>query len=415
MELVNKGCRKIKELALLLAHNFIYFYGFLSLHSVHRGLLKKDIWLIKEKDNEARDNGYHLYRFLRENYPELEVYYVINDDAPDYAKIVPYGNAIKTNSFKHLLYYLACHYSINSQAYGAYPYKVSKDFLKSKKKICNENQKVVFLQHGISKDELSHDYFDHDKANIDLFITSAEREYRFIKSKYNYSGKSISCTGLCRFDNLVDNNDRKQIVLIMPTWRTWLGTSDPTIPATDEELKEFKKSVFFNEYAGIMRSEKIAELLDKQNYKIVFYMHYQIQKYSKAFFELENKNVIIAEKELYDVQELLKQAAVLITDYSSVFFDFAYMKKPLLYFQFDEERFFKGHYQKGYFSYYEDGYGPVCHNQSEVVEYISKLFFADLEMENRYVERVDSFFAYNDSNNCQRVYEAIMSLENEDE
>ena len=51
----------------------------------------------------------------------------------------------------------------------------------------------------------------------------------------------------------------------------------------------------------------------------------------------------------------------MITDYSSVAFEMAYLKKAVLYYQFDEEEFFSGkHWQKGYFDYRKDGFGAVC-------------------------------------------------------
>lgn len=52
----------------------------------------------------------------------------------------------------------------------------------------------------------------------------------------------------------------------------------------------------------------------------------------------------------------------MITDYSSVAFDFAYMKKSLVYAQFDREAFFEGQtYDEGYFNYETDGLsGMLC-------------------------------------------------------
>ena len=48
-----------------------------------------------------------------------------------------------------------------------------------------------------------------------------------------------------------------------------------------------------------------------------------------------SERIIIADWKKYDVQGLLKESALLITDLSSVFMDFAYMRKPMIYYQFD--------------------------------------------------------------------------------
>lgn len=50
-------------------------------------ITKKDIWLICEKKTEARDNGYHLYKYIRENSPEISIYYIISRDSNDLSKI----------------------------------------------------------------------------------------------------------------------------------------------------------------------------------------------------------------------------------------------------------------------------------------------------------------------------------------
>ena len=69
-------------------------------------------------------------------------------------------------------------------------------------------------------------------------------------------------------------------------------------------------------------------------------------------FDLANASewdVIVHSFENYDVQKLMIECDMMITDYSSVQFDFAYMKKPILLYQFDREAYQSGHQGKGYF------------------------------------------------------------------
>ena len=72
-------------------------------------------------------------------------------------------------------------------------------------------------------------------------------------------------------------------------------------------------------------------------------------------FESGSDRITIASKETQDVQKLLMDCALLVTDYSSVFFDVAFLRKPVVYYQFDEEEFRKYHYQKGYFDFRDHG------------------------------------------------------------
>ena len=92
-----------------------------------------------------------------------------------------------------------------------------------------------------------------------------------------------------------------------------------------------------------------------------------MQRYIK-YFDTENENIVIADKENYDVQELLMDSKLLITDYSSIFFDFAYMKKPLIHYCFDK----LSHYKPGYFDFRKEGFGKVTSKEDEVIKLIDK-------------------------------------------
>ena len=97
----------------------------------------------------------------------------------------------------------------------------------------------------------------------------------------------------------------------------------------------------------------------------------------------------------------------MVTDYSSVQIDFAYMKKPLAYFQFDYERFCKSHYGKGYFDYTDDGFGPVFGDENGLMDYIEKMAERSFENTEPYITRHKEFFDLYDTDNCKRNYEAI--------
>jgi CDP-glycerol glycerophosphotransferase (TagB/SpsB family) len=113
-----------------------------------------------------------------------------------------------------------------------------------------------------------------------------------------------------------------------------------------------------------------------------------------------------------DYQEIFKTASLLITDYSSVAFDFAYLNKPVLYTQFDKKSFFEKHlYIEGYFSYEKDGFGPVVYDYDSTVNEIIKFIENDCKLDKKYEKRIDKFYKYRDKNNCKRVYEEIKKLD----
>ncbi len=385
-----------------------YAAGYFSLHLFHRELLKKEIWLISEKRGEARDNGYHLFKFIRTNHPEINAYFVITPDAKDREKVLPYGNLIDHDSKEHMLYYLAAKYSINSQSCGAYPYEMIPEIFRFTRIFRNPKQKCVFLQHGIIKDAMPDKKMFH-KSNIhDLFVASAKRERDFIISEYGYPENYVVQAGLCRFDNLTQSSSAKEkTVLVMPTWRSWLQVRN----GSNEERQVFFDSEYCQTYISLLKNKELYGLLEQYDYRLVFYPHYGVQKYLDCFADCANERVIIASKEKYDVQDLLIRSGILITDFSSVYFDFAYMGKPVVYYQFDEEKFFDGHYQKGYFSYRKDGFGKVVREESELLDELKLIIDRGCTMDVEYKKRREDFFDLIDSKNCERNFNAILSLE----
>ena len=102
------------------------------------------------------------------------------------------------------------------------------------------------------------------------------------------------------------------------------------------------------------------------------------------------------------------ESALMITDYSSVAFDFAYLKKPVLYYQFNKDY----NYKKGYYDFESMGFGKVLDNQDKLINKIEEYINQDCIMEEKYIKRVDTFFKFNDKNNSKRVYEWLYNKKN---
>ena len=135
-----------------------------------------------------------------------------------------------------------------------------------------------------------------------------------------------------------------------------------------------------------------------------------MQKFIKSFYGLNNERIIIAEFPKYDAHDLLKKCSLLITDYSSVAMDFAYLNKPVIYYQFDYKKFRKNHLEEGYFSYVHDGFGEVIKNQTQLINLIENYIFSNYKLKENYQNRINDFFDLRDSNNCERTYNAILEL-----
>lgn len=380
----------------------------LSLRSYYE---KKNIWIVSEKKLEARDNGYHFFKYLRDRHPEINAYYVIDKRGADVQKISKLGPVIWYNSFRHCVYYYIAKERVCSQMHGVQPFE-EHTALKRIHIYKRKDQHQINLKHGISKDYSS--AFDFRKVGYDLYIAGVKSEYDYIKQTFNYPDKNIVLSGFCRFDALHNLPLPKRQILIMPTFRSWLRTSDSSKrEASPVEMQRFIESDFYRFYISLLSDKDLLDVIRAEGYNIVFYLHYTFQPYNKAFEKYNSGSVQIAGREGYDVQTLLKESSLLITDYSSVFFDFAYMYKPVVYAQFDKAIYREKHYKEGMFVYERDGFGPVCGNIKATVRESIQLLEKKCEVSELYKQRISDFFIPYDNNNCQRVYEAIRNLDNE--
>lgn len=259
------------------------------------------------------------------------------------------------------------------------------------------NSKIVFLQHGITKDNVSN--LIGSEQNINLFICGAKPEYDYVLKNFGFDESVVKYTGFARYDNLHNIQTKKQI-LLMPTWRQYIECSDSN---------DFKETEYYKTYQSFINNKRLQSLLQQNDIEFVFYPHFEVQQYLKYFYT-KDKNIIIASKDKYDVQTLLKESKLLITDYSSVFFDFAYMQKPSIFYQFDEDKFFREHYKKGYFDYRRDGFGDVAIKEDELIDGIEKIIENNFEMEEKYKRRIKEFFPLHDKKNCERIYSEIVKL-----
>lgn len=361
----------------------------------------RDVWLISERRDEAEDNGYHLYKYIRENHPEQKAYYIIDKNSKAYERIEKYETVIQHNSLKHYIYYFLSDKHISAFQFFGVP---ETPFLWRLEEARKVKKKKVFLQHGITKEMLP--FLTYKRTNYKIFICGAKPEYEYIRDNYGYPNENVKYLGFCRFDNLHNYSENNQI-LIMPTWRQWLGmTNEDTDVEKDEEC--FKNSDYFKTYKSLINNEKLESVLKENNTELIFYPHPEMQRFIK-FFNCYSENIKIAKREENNLQELLKKSKILITDYSSIAFDFAYMKKPLIYYQFDKDSYYKNHFKKGYFDCERDGFGPVIILENELIDYIENLLENNIDT-HEYISKSEKFFEIYDINNCKRTYDAICNI-----
>ena len=270
----------------------------------------RGIWLVGERGTDARDNGYWFYRYLRTQHPELRAYYVITADSPDAAKITALGGAVQRCSFRHYLLYYCADYLVGTHVQPCAPDLIVHYHLAAKG--IRARGKQVFLQHGVIKDEMQ--WLHRENLYLDLFVCGAKPEYEYIRDTYGFAPEVPRYLGLARWDNLLQVGQApcKKMILFMPTWR---GAHYP-------DGEAFRDTQFYQSCQALLNSPRLHKMLEQYGYTLVFYPHIEMQKHL-AQFHTDSARVCLADSTTHDVQQLLLDCALLITDYSSVFFDVA--------------------------------------------------------------------------------------------
>ncbi|OOY00053.1 capsular biosynthesis protein [Campylobacter coli] len=357
-------------------------------------LPKTNIWLLMDRDYEADDNAEHLYRYIMRNYPEQKIVFALRKESSDWGRLKKEGfNLVEFGSFNFERIVKKVSKVISSHA---------DEYLM---KYITVGSQFIFIQHGVILNDLSK-WLNSKK--IDLFITSTKAEYNSIANDYNrykFGKKEVVLIGLARHDALLKNNktNTKQI-LVMPTWR--VNIVGVAINSGVRGLKDdFKESEYFQKWNLLLNSNTLQKLCEKYSYTIVFNPHPNIIPYLKDFnipsyVKIANKNE--------SLQELFCNSSLMITDYSSVAFEMAYLNKPVIYYQFDKDEFFNSHtLQKGYFDYKKNGFGSVVENEENLLKELENLLQKDCKVFDIYKDNIDSTFVFKDGKCCERNYKAI--------
>ena len=363
------------------------------------------IWIINDRKWDACDNGEYFFRFLSKLKPKgIKFYFIIKKESRDYIRLKSFGKVIDLDSSDYLKLFIKADKIISSvsDAWVTNPFKEDSKYITDL-----YHFKFIYLQNGIIKDDLSK-YLNKLLKNFDLIITSSKKEYNsFLSYNYRYDKKNIILTGLSRFDYLYQlkrNITRENLIIIAPTWRVYIKGTYDLLSYKSILSENFKKTDFFHTFNDLINDEKLLLFMKMNDYKGILCLHHKFEAEWRYF----NRNDIFIIKEKCNIQELLVKSSLLITDYSSLFFDYAFLKKPIIYVHFDYHQYRSNHFQEGYFDYKTDGFGPICYNIKCVRETLISFIENKCKLKNVYLMKIKKFFKYFDENQNQRIYKKII-------
>ena len=175
---------------------------------------------------------------------------------------------------------------------------------------------------------------------------------------------------------------------------------------TWEMTDQLRKPLYIKRYKNLLNSRKLRELAEKYSYRIIFIPHPLMYPYI-AKFKVPSYIETLSFEEVC-LRKVFAESNIMVTDYSSVAFDFAYLKKPVLYYQFDRDSFFTNHtYKRGYFSYERDGFGEIIDNEAELLSVMEQYLKSECHMKDMYGERVDRFFDMGKGSCSERLFTRV--------
>jgi CDP-glycerol glycerophosphotransferase (TagB/SpsB family) len=178
----------------------------------------------------------------------------------------------------------------------------------------------------------------------------------------------------------------KKVILYAPTWRD--------NEASGSWEHSFSLKFDLDEYY-----EKL-----KDDYILILRMHHLIA--DSLQIKEEHKSFVMDLSKYDDVQELYTIADILITDYSSVFFDYANSKKPILFYAYDFE-VYKNEIRGFYLDMETELPGPVIKTGKELLEAIQNIDQVSKEYKERYEEFYNRFCGLEDGNAAKRVLDRV--------
>ncbi len=355
----------------------------------------RPIWVIGERwGRSAQDTGWRFFRYLRDSHPEIDAYFVTTEPVErtlqERDSILRHGSV---ESVRKLMAAEVVCYSDSGR--DLFPdWAMLEPSLPASLVGC-------FLQHGvIALNGMRGAYCAERVAmrrdRLDVFVTSSAREAQLVTERLGFPAETVVCTGLSRFDALPTTQGPGRRLLLMPTWRHWLRDASPS---------EVRASQYYRTYRALLRSPELASLLTDFEAQLTFCPHFA----SAAAFQQDGvggARIETVDARSVSVQDLLASSNLAITDYSSVAFDMAYQRKPVLFYMFDRLRWRTTSGGVGV-DFAAELPGPLLTTERELLDALRASLSRGLTLESPYAERAEAFIAHRDGQSCARIFSAL--------
>jgi CDP-glycerol glycerophosphotransferase (TagB/SpsB family) len=367
-----------------------------------------EAWVLMDRIHDARDNGEALFKFLRSEHPEINAWFVLEKDSPHWARLVEEGykdRLVAHGGIEWRVLMLHCRHLLSSHSD---PAVTSPQAIREIRLL---DYRFTFLQHGVIMFDLSNWM---NAKRLDTLVTSTPGEFHSIagdESQYMLTTREVSLTGLPRWDRLLEmarhQANVRDLLLVAPTWRKWL--LPPIVPGSQKRPLDLSvlTSDFFRHWQRFLSDPRLEKLAQEHGLGVGILPHPNLQPVLEHL-DLPDHVVRLTYAD-NDIQELISRARLMVTDYSSISFDAAYVGRPVIYYQFDTEQMLEGSHvgTRGYFDYERDGFGPVATTLDDILHEVQRAIEAGPDPMPQYAARSERTFPTRDGGCCERVIEAV--------
>lgn len=363
--------------------------------------IRKNTILYESRDgNSMTDSPYAMFKYMLEN-PEYRDYQHIWSIAdfekigPSYQKYKDHPNVkfVIRNSKQYLKYLASCEFLINNSTFQSF-YIPKKD------------QKYINTWHGTPLKSMGFDIPGNPSSSqnvvrnflsADFILSPNEHTTKIFTDSYKLNGVyegTIIEEGYPRIDLTLNTNpdefkdylrgldlclnQNKESILYAPTWK---GTN--VSKANNDVLQILADINYLESQVG-------------HKYNIFIKVHPFL--YAEAAQNHNLKSRLIPD--FVDTNELLSMIDLLITDYSSIFFDFLVTNKPIIFYTWDSDVYSE---QRGQYIDNKDLPGPILYNSFELAESITNIDSIKGEYKSNYKKMQNKFTNYEDGRVTERV------------
>ena len=361
----------------------------------------KNIWIFGAWFGEKYgDNSKYLFEYVNKNHPEIRAIWLTkNKETLNIIRKKGY-KVYYSYSFMGYLYSLRACFSFISTGFNDINHFVFTKFYINLwhgiplKKIVYDDKLVNSIRYDTLFHKLIRIIFPFIRKPEDFYkvIASSKDETITLSTAFRKNINNILATGLPRNDIFFQKklqNKREMInVIYMPTHRN----------EGELDIKE----LFLNNIDLINNS------LEKNSIILHIKLHYY---HMKDMNQLKYTNIkLLFDDDIeQDIYSKINIFDILITDYSSIYFDYLLSDKPIIFAPFDYEEYIKRD-RELYYDYGAVTPGPKCRNWNEVIQWIEK-FKENPDLYSKERKKIrDKFHQYQDGKSCERVYDEMQRL-----